>query len=87
MLFALALGAITVGMGFHSQIPSMANINNAYDMGLVNASTAEKAQIAAMKPKTTATYHFKATKKVPVNSSKLSSVSFQLQLVTGQWLT
>ncbi|KLD58429.1 hypothetical protein WP50_26210 [Lactiplantibacillus plantarum] len=37
MLFALALGAITVGMGFHSQIPSM--------------------------------------------------VSFQLQLVTGQWLT
>lgn len=64
MLFALALGAITVGMGFHSQIPSMANINNAYDMGLVNASTAEKAQISAMKPKTTATYHFKATKKV-----------------------
>ncbi|WP_251898417.1 FtsX-like permease family protein [Lactiplantibacillus paraplantarum] len=64
MLFALALGAITVGMGFHSQIPSMANINNAYDMGLVNASKAEKAQIAAMKPKTTATYRFKATKKV-----------------------
>ncbi|WEE35290.1 FtsX-like permease family protein [Lactiplantibacillus paraplantarum] len=64
MLFALALGAITVGMGFHSQIPSMVNINNAYDMGLVNASKAEKAQIAAMKPKTTATYRFKATKKV-----------------------
>ncbi|ALO04940.1 ABC transporter permease [Lactiplantibacillus paraplantarum] len=64
MLFALALGAITVGMGFHSQIPSMVNINSAYDMGLVNASKAEKAQIAAMKPKTTATYRFKATKKV-----------------------
>ena len=64
MLFALALGAITVGMGFHSQIPSMANANNAYDMGLINATKAEKAQIAAMQPKTTTTYHFKATKKV-----------------------
>lgn len=63
MLFALSLGAITVGMGFHQQIPLMANANNAYDMGLVNATTAERQQIAAMKPKTNATYHFKATKK------------------------
>ncbi|BBM22592.1 FtsX-like permease family protein [Lactobacillus pentosus] len=64
MLFALALGAITVGMGFHSQIPLMANANNAYDMGLVNTTKSERQQIAAMKPKTTHTYHFKATKKV-----------------------
>lgn len=63
MLFALALGAITVGMGFHRQVPLMAESSNAYDMGLVNATQTEQAQVASMKPKTTATYHFKTGKK------------------------
>ncbi|WP_048000388.1 FtsX-like permease family protein [Lactiplantibacillus herbarum] len=63
MLFALALGAITVGMGFHSQIPLMTNSNNAYDLGLVNTTKSEQQQIAALKPKTNITYHFKADKK------------------------
>ncbi|RRK09435.1 ABC transporter permease [Lactiplantibacillus garii] len=63
MLFALALGAITVGMGFHTQTPLMAASSNAYDMGIVNATSAEKRQITALNPTTNVTYHFKAGKK------------------------
>lgn len=63
MLFALALGAITVGMGFHSQTPLMAASSNAYDMGIVDATTSEQQQITALKPQTNVTYHFKAGKK------------------------
>lgn len=64
MLFALALGAITVGMGFHRQVPLMANGSNAYDMGIVNATTAQKKQIAKLNPTKQANYHFKVGKKV-----------------------
>ncbi|AVK61002.1 ABC transporter permease [Lactobacillus sp. CBA3605] len=63
MLFALALGAITTGMGFHRQAPLMAAASNGYDMGLVNATTAEKQQVAKLHPTRQATYHFKVGKK------------------------
>lgn len=63
MLFALALGAITVGMGFHAQTPKLAASSNAYDMGIVNATTVEKQQVTALKPTTNVTYHFKTDKK------------------------
>ncbi|AVK63595.1 ABC transporter permease [Lactobacillus sp. CBA3606] len=63
MLFALALGAITTGMGFHRQAPLMAAASNAYDMGLVNATTAEKQQVTKLHPTRQATYHFKVGKK------------------------
>jgi len=64
LLFALALGAITTGMGFHRQVPMMANATNAYDLGIVNPTANERQQIKALKPKVQANYHFKATKKV-----------------------
>jgi len=63
MLFALALGAITVGMGFHRQVPLMVNGGNAYDMGLVNATSSQKSQLKALNPTTESTYRFKVGKK------------------------
>lgn len=63
MLFALALGAITVGMGFHRQTPLMAASSNAYDMGIVNATRQEQRQVTNLNPTTNVTYRFKAGKK------------------------
>jgi len=63
LLFALALGAITTGMGFHRQVPMMANASNAYDLALVNPTKTEQSQIKALKPKTQTNYHFKVAKK------------------------
>ncbi|MFD1421149.1 FtsX-like permease family protein [Lactiplantibacillus songbeiensis] len=63
LLFALALGAITTGMGFHRQVPMMANASNAYDLALVNPTKTERDQIRALNPKTQTDYHFKVAKK------------------------
>lgn len=63
MLFALALGAITVGMGFHRETPLMAKSSNAYDMGIVNMTKAEQNKVASLKPTEQTTYHFKTKQK------------------------
>lgn len=39
MLFALALGALTVGLGFRNEIPKMTEQNSPYDLILNNAQT------------------------------------------------
>ncbi|CAM3139909.1 ABC transporter permease [Lactiplantibacillus plajomi] len=85
MLFALALGAITVGMGFHAQTPLMANGNSAYDMGVVDANATEKRQIAKLKPVKKATYHFKADKKaVYYLASEFDQQPFTITEMTSQ---
>ncbi|WP_125702735.1 FtsX-like permease family protein [Lacticaseibacillus daqingensis] len=43
MLFALALGAITVGLGFQREIPERANELNAYDVVTIDAPASERA--------------------------------------------
>lgn len=42
ILFALALGAITVGMGFYDEVPKMANNFNSYDLVQTNPTAAER---------------------------------------------
>ncbi|VDG25366.1 FtsX-like permease family protein [Lactiplantibacillus mudanjiangensis] len=64
MLFALALGAITTGMGFHQQVPLMAQGGSAYDLSLVNPTKAQQKTVNQLKPIRQATYRYKATTKV-----------------------
>ncbi|MFC6182330.1 FtsX-like permease family protein [Lactiplantibacillus daowaiensis] len=64
MLFALALGAITTGLGFHQQVPMMAAGGSAYDLSLVNPTAAQKRTVASLNPTRQATYHYKTTSKV-----------------------
>jgi len=85
MLFALALGAITVGMGFHRQVPLMANGTSAYDMGIVNTTSQQQAQIKALKPTTETTYHFKIGKKaVYYRASEFNAQPFATMSPVGK---
>lgn len=45
ILFALALGAITVGLGFTRDIPKMVNQTNAYDVTVASPNAATQAEI------------------------------------------
>lgn len=61
ILFALALGAITVGIGFQRQILSMANASSAYTAVLTNPTDNVKKQIGKLDLSTTAMYDQKET--------------------------
>ncbi|WP_203624100.1 MULTISPECIES: FtsX-like permease family protein [unclassified Lacticaseibacillus] len=73
ILFALALGAITVGLGFEHDIPDLASKQNAYDTVVVdpNAATMAKArQLTGVKAQIN--YHLKQdAKHVYFNASEL----------------
>ncbi|MFC4772021.1 FtsX-like permease family protein [Enterococcus hermanniensis] len=56
MLFALALGAITVGLGFHNEIPKMTNITSTYDLVLNNAQKVDADKLANITPTSDVTY-------------------------------
>ncbi len=45
MLFALALGALTVGLGFRNEIPKMAKAMTSYDLVLNNAQTVDQQKL------------------------------------------
>ncbi|SPC35909.1 FtsX-like permease family protein [Latilactobacillus fuchuensis] len=60
MLFALALGSITVGIGYQSEIPKMASATSAYDVVLnqpTKAAQKKAAQLTGIEVQ--ATYHTK----------------------------
>jgi putative ABC transport system permease protein len=61
MLFALALGALTVGLGFKNEIPIMAKSVAPYDLYLNNAQNASDEKVAALKPTLDVTYSLKET--------------------------
>lgn len=48
MLFALALGAITVGLGFHNEIPKMTNVTSTYDLILNNAQKIDTSKLKSL---------------------------------------
>lgn len=48
MLFALALGAITVGLGFTHDIPDLASQATAYDLTVASPNAATRAQISRL---------------------------------------
>lgn len=59
MIFALALGALTVGLGFRNEIPKMTNQVTVYDLVLNNAQKVDQAKVSALDPTLAATYDMK----------------------------
>ncbi|MEX1552081.1 FtsX-like permease family protein [Enterococcus sp. C50] len=56
MLFALALGALTVGLGFKNEISKMTNNFTVYDVVLNNAQKIDQQEVAKLDPKVNASY-------------------------------
>lgn len=50
ILFALALGALTVGLGFRNQISALTNSSNAYDLVLNNAQKIDQGKVRELNP-------------------------------------
>ncbi|MDV7700532.1 ABC transporter permease [Enterococcus casseliflavus] len=61
MLFALALGALTVGLGFKNEIPILAKTVAPYDLYLNNAQNASDEKVNALNPTLDVTYSMKET--------------------------
>lgn len=59
LLFALALGAITVGTGFQNMVPKLAQGNGYYSVGITNPSSKMNALVDQIKDKSTITYQQK----------------------------
>lgn len=62
IMFALALGAITVGLGFRQQIGLMTEGQNYYDATIINLDQNEKTQLDKINDKKVFDYDFKHTK-------------------------
>lgn len=59
MLFALALGAITVGLGFHNEIMKMTEATTAYDLVLNNGQSFSDTELDKITPTSDAVYQQK----------------------------
>ena len=63
LLFALALGAITVGTGFQNMVPKLAEGNGYYSVGITNPSSKMNRLVDQIKDKSTSTYSQKIDPK------------------------
>lgn len=63
IMFALALGAITVGLGFQNQIDTVVNGQNYYDVAVHNADTAQRSRINHLSGDDQFNYSYKADDK------------------------
>ncbi|MDN6289625.1 MAG: FtsX-like permease family protein [Tetragenococcus koreensis] len=59
MIFALALGALTVGLGFRNEIPKMTEQASTYDLLLNNAQDADQKQVEDLNPTLNVSYQIK----------------------------
>lgn len=59
MIFALALGALTVGLGFYNEIPKMTEQTSTYDLLLNNAQDADQKQVEDLDPSLNVSYQLK----------------------------
>jgi len=62
MIFALALGALTVGLGFHNEIPKMTEQTSTYDLLINNGQDADQKQIEELNPTLDISYQLKEDK-------------------------
>ncbi|MQS53049.1 ABC transporter permease [Companilactobacillus mishanensis] len=77
IMFALALGAITVGLGFRQQIDTVANGQNYYDASIRNINNKEQNLVDKIDHKKLTVYEFKNTKKLTYyRNSDLESQGF-----------
>ncbi|WP_125772581.1 FtsX-like permease family protein [Companilactobacillus furfuricola] len=63
IMFSLALGAITVGLGFYQQIDTVVNGQKYYDSQIININSKEKALVDKMSNASTIRYDYKITDK------------------------
>ncbi|MDM7516692.1 FtsX-like permease family protein [Lentilactobacillus sp. TOM.63] len=87
LLFALALGAITVGIGFQRMVPMMAAGNNAYAVGLTNPSPKMKSLVGDIDGKAQVTYQQKVdpgSKSVYYRASQFEAQPFKYAHFTNQ---
>lgn len=64
IMFSLALGAITVGLGFYQQIDTVVNGQKYYDAQIININSKEKALVDKMSGASTIRYDYKTTDKI-----------------------
>lgn len=87
LLFAMALGAITVGSGYHRQLPQMAGSFNAYTLAVHNVTPKQQKLINQLHVSHQATYTQKRQGKVVYyNATELRQQPFEQLRTTGKSL-
>lgn len=83
MLFALALGAITVGMGFTHDIPKLASQSTVYDVTVASPNAATRAEINKLQDVTAKQqYELKSdAKTVYISKAKLDAHPLEIKAV------
>lgn len=85
LLFAMALGAITVGSGYHRQMPMTADSLGAYTVAVHNPTAEQKALIKELHVAHQATYRQKVVGKTTYyNAAELQRQPFQLVKAVDQ---
>ena len=87
LLFALALGAITVGVGFQNMVPKLAEGNGYYSVALTNPTAKQGSLIGQIKGKSTVTYQQKVdsqTKHVYYRADQLKQQPMKYAHFTNQ---
>ena len=85
LLFAMALGAITVGSGYHRQLPMMANSLGTYTVAIHDKNAQEQKLIDQLNVKHQATYTQKRQGKVVYyNTAELKRQPFELNRGTTE---
>ncbi|MFC6323211.1 FtsX-like permease family protein [Companilactobacillus baiquanensis] len=80
MMFALALGAITVGLGFQNQISTVVDGQNYYDVTVNNINSAQQKRIDKLNVKTQTTYNYKTDKNtIYYQASEFKKTPFKYQ--------
>lgn len=87
LLFAMALGAITVGSGYHRQLPQMAGSFDAYTLAVHNVTPKQQKLINQLHVSHQATYTQKRQGKVVYyNATELRQQPFEQLRTTGKSL-
>ena len=94
MMFALALGAITVGLGFNNQIDNVVNGQNYYDVQITNPDAAQTKRLKSLNIEKKDTYNYKIDgqniyyrasefKKQPIGYAQMNTETMQFKLKTS----
>jgi len=94
MMFALALGAITVGLGFNNQIDNVVNGQNYYDVQVTNPNAAQNKRLKSLSIEKKNTYNYKVDgkkiyyrasefKNQPIGYAQMNTETMQFKLKTS----
>ncbi|AKP67551.1 FtsX-like permease family protein [Companilactobacillus ginsenosidimutans] len=84
IMFALALGAITVGLGFRGQIDTTVNGQHWYDTSIINIGDKENAQLDKINDKSIYEYDYKNAKDgIYVKQSAFNDQPLKIKVFNG----